>query len=255
MSFRQPIAHLLFVLLFHALTLHVNMCVHKFAKLPSIDGNYDIDNCTYQDLPCSINCDSSDLSIIQLNIRGLNSKIADLNYILNNSFGNKHPDIVLLCETWLTERSPKPIISGYNIERTDRKQKKGGGVCILISSKCKYRRRKDLEQPNTACFESCFIELENWKSNLIIGSLYRPPNTDAVEFINLYEKMANTCRNEQKRGIFGMDHNLDLLKSSQHAPTHTFLETTYDCGLLPMITKPMRLTHTTATLIDNIIVD
>ena len=163
--------------------------------------------------------------------------------------------MVLLCETWLSKRSPKPIVNGYNIKRTDRTHKKGGGICILIFSRCKYRRRKDLEQPNMACFESCFIELENWKSNLIIGSLYRPPNTDTTEFIQKFEKVANTCMSENKRGIFGLDHNLDLLKSQQHAPTQTFLETAYDCGLLPMITKPTRITTTTATLIDNIFID
>ena len=77
------------------------MCVHKLHRLPSLDGTYDSDKCTYEDLSNHIECDSSDLSIIQLNTRGLNLKLGDLNYILNNSFKNQHPDIVLLCETWL----------------------------------------------------------------------------------------------------------------------------------------------------------
>ena len=206
------------------------MCVHKLLRELTFDGNYDTDDCMYEDLTGNIECDSSDLSVIQLNIRGLSSKVSDLNYILNNSFKNQHPDMVLLCETWLSENSPKPMVSGYSIERTDRSGKKGGGVCILISSRCNYKRRKDLEQTNTACFESCFIELENWKSNLIIGSLYRPPNTDPIEFTQKFEKIAKTCVTENKRGIFGLDHNLDLLKCSQHTPTQTFLETTYDHG-------------------------
>ena len=37
--------------------------------------------------------------------------------------------------------------------------RKGGGVCILISTRCKYKRRKDLEEENSASFESCFVEL------------------------------------------------------------------------------------------------
>ena len=137
------------------------MCVHKLTNLPSLEGNYETDNCTYEDLNKDIPCDSGDLSIIQLNIRGLTSKLGDLVHILNNSFSTKHPDVVLLCETWLSSRSPKPVINGYNIERSDRLHKKGGGVAVLISTKCKYRRRKDLEQSNCHSFESCFIELEN----------------------------------------------------------------------------------------------
>ena len=231
------------------------MCVHKLSREFTFDGNYDTDDCMYEDLTRNIECDSSDLSIIQLNIRGLSSKLGDLNYILNNSFKNRHPDVVLLCETWLSKNSPKPTISGYSIERTDRSGKKGGGVCILISTRCNYKRRKDLEQSNTACFESCFIELDNWKSNLIIGSVYRPPNTNPSEFTQKFETITKTCASEKKRCILGLDHNLDLLKCSQHAATQTFLEATYDLGLIPLITKPTRITATTATLIDNIFVD
>ena len=139
-----------FALIFAPCTLPeytVNMCIHKLTKLPSLETNYETDDCTYEDLNKGISCDSSDLSIIHYNIRGLTSKIGDLNYILNNSFNSKHPDVVLLCETWLSCGSPKPTIDGYNIERSDRLHKKGGGVAVLISTKCKYRRRKDLNNP------------------------------------------------------------------------------------------------------------
>ena len=233
----------------------VNMCVHKLSNLPSFEGNYENDDCTYEDLNNVIPCDSSDLSIIQFNIRGLNSKLGDLNYILNNSFSTKHPDIVLLCETWLSCRSPKPIVKGYNVERVDRQHKKGGGVAILISAKCKYRRRKDLEQSNCTSFESCFIELENWKSNLIIGSIYRPPNTDPDRFIQIFNDVKEVCNTQKKSLILGLDHNLDLLKANLHRPTQTFLETIYKLGMIPTITKPTRVSTNTATLIDNILLD
>ena len=52
-----------------------------------------------------------------------------------------------------------------------------------------------------------------------------------------------------------MNHNLDFLKSSSHPPTHRFLEEMMDLGLLPSITRPTRITHSTATLIDNILID
>ena len=229
--------------------------MHKLSNLPSLEGNYDIDNCSYEDLNNDLPCDSSDLSIIQLNIRGLTSKLGDLNYILNHSFNTKHPDVVLLCETWLSCRSPKPIIQGYNIERSDREHKKGGGVAILISTACRYRRRKDLEQSNCSSFESCFIELENWRSNLIIGSVYRPPNTEPDRFTEIFKDVKKTCTSQKNSLILGLDHNLDLLKANLHRPTQTFLETIYEQGMLPMITKPTRISTSTATLIDNILLD
>ena len=231
------------------------MCVHKLTNLPNLDCNYETDNCTYEDLNRDIPCDSSDLSIIHFNIRGLTSKLGNLNYILNNSFNTKHPDVVLLCETWLTRRSPKPIIDGYNVERSDRLYKKGGGVAILISTKCKYRRRKDLEQFNCNSFESCFIEMENWKSNIILGSIYRPPNTDPDLFIQNFNKVTTSVNDQKKSIVLGLDHNLDLLKADLHKPTRAFLEAIYELGMVPMKTKPTKISTSTATLIDNILVD
>ena len=231
------------------------MCVHKLTHLPTLEGNYDFDNCTYEDLKNDIPCDSGNLSIIHFNIRGLTSKLGDLNHILSNSFSSKHPDIILLCETWLSSRSPKPNISGYNIERSDRLHKKGGGVAILISTRCRYKRRKDLEQSNCPSFESCFIELENWKSNLILGSIYRPPNTNPESFIRNFNIISGICNTQNKCLILGLDHNLDLLKADRHRPTQSFLESIYEVGMIPMITKPTRISTSTATLIDNILVD
>ena len=51
-----------------------------------------------------------------------------------------------------------------------------------------------------------------------------------------------------------MDHNMDLLKSSVHGPTQKFLDTLIKDELLPTITRPSKITQTSATLIDNIFV-
>ena len=50
----------------------------------------------------------------------------------------------------------------------------------------------------------------------------------------------------------GIDHNLDLIKSDKHDSTQTYLELNFDRGLAPTITKPTRVTKTSATLMDNI---
>ena len=48
------------------------------------------------------------------------------------------------------------------------------------------------------------------------------------------------------------DHNIDLLKASSHNKTQEFLEHCIEMNLLPCITKPTRITHSSATLIDKI---
>ena len=54
--------------------------------------------------------------------------------------------------------------------------------------------------------------------------------------------------------IIGLDHNLDLIKHAKHRVTNEFIELNLDNQLLPTITKPTRITRSTATLLDNIII-
>ena len=51
-----------------------------------------------------------------------------------------------------------------------------------------------------------------------------------------------------------MDHNLDLLKQRTHNPTRLFVEKLLDLNMVPSITKPTRITKSSATLIDNIFI-
>lgn len=52
------------------------------------------------------------------------------------------PDIVLITETWFTEKTPPSLynISNYNLYRKDRLKRKGGGVAAYVNAnfKCEY---------------------------------------------------------------------------------------------------------------------
>ena len=202
------------------------MCVYKLVKtannlLDSL-GLEDLeDNCDYQDLNKTIDNQQSDLAAIHLNIRGLNSKIGELMHLIDNSLKCQSPEIIMLCETWLKSNSPRPMIPGYMLERHDRKRKQGGGTGILISSRCKYKRRQDLEETDCAALESCFIELEANKKNILFGSIYRPPNSPPNEFLELFNALTRKLQTEnpQSELVIGLDHNLDLLKHGNHKPT------------------------------------
>ena len=220
----------------------LTMCVHKNV---STNNDFEVslnDECDYIDIENAIDSDSGDLTIIQHNIRGLNSKLGDLSHLLNNVQKTGHPNVLLLCESWLKSSSPKPILDGYSIERNDRKWKKGGGVCICISDRCKYSRRRDLEAYNCDSFEACFVEVQSWNLKLVIGCVYRPPNTNINKFTESLEKVCTVAKRHGRRLILGMDHNLDLLKESQHKPTHDFMEKIYENEMVPTITKPTRIT-------------
>ena len=55
--------------------------------------------------------------------------------------------------------------------------------------------------------------------------------------------------------VVGLDHNLDFLKSEQHSGTQNFITSMLERSLFPCITRPTRVTTSTATLIDNILVN
>ena len=55
--------------------------------------------------------------------------------------------------------------------------------------------------------------------------------------------------------VLGMDHNYDLLKSDTHRQTEEFLDQMVNSEMWPTITRPTRITQTSATLIDNIFIN
>ena len=66
--------------------------------------------------------------------------------------------------------------------------------------------------------------------------------------------VVNQIKDKDCEHIVGLDHNLDFLKSHKHLDTQDFIEINLDNGLIPCIDKPTRITHQSATLIDNIII-
>ena len=91
------------------------MCVHKITdKLDNLDGHdkLDLETGTYKDgcdyiaLENAVPACDKDLTILQINIRGIHSKINELKYWIDHCFQNSTPDIILICETWLTPNSP-----------------------------------------------------------------------------------------------------------------------------------------------------
>ena len=124
------------------LALLLTMCLHIIDKnadtlgrsIQSIDYSLDeFDQCDY--VHSDYTCNVDDLCVIQLNIRGLCSKQSQLKRLIDNCMTGKIPDLVILCETWLTLFSPIVTIPGYDLCHKDRQMKRGGGVALLISNK------------------------------------------------------------------------------------------------------------------------
>ena len=125
---------------------------------------------------------------------------------------------------------------------------------ILLAQHLEYRERPDLKL-SAPDFETVVVEIKTSNDSIMLCSLYRPPNSNVKDFVKNYQRFLSKFTPKQlQRLIVGLDHNLNLLKHDQYAATHDFIEVNLEKDLMPTITKPTRITRSTATLIDNIII-
>ena len=221
------------------------------------DENPLLNNCQYYEAQDLGNISEKyNLRVLQLNIRSLPNKIDQLTDLLRTlKENNQEVDLILLCETFINDVNlMQCTLSNYYFEEIHRKNKSGGGVGIFINKRLKYKSRSDITIFNEGIFESIFLEIKSNKKNIIVGSVYRIPNTNEKLFIDKYNQIMSKLSLENKDVIIGADQNMDFLKYGVHTNTANFLNTNLNYGILPTINKPTRVTHTSATLIDNIFV-
>ena len=191
------------------------------------------------------------LSMLHCNIRSLSKNCDNLEKhlkCLNHDF-----DIIAITESWLTrDNCDIHYLHDYQHIYKYRDTKKGGGVSVFVRNQFKYIERPDLGAFNTD-IECIFIELIVDMDHVLIGSLYRPPNTNSTAFLEYLDTVLELCSKEKKKLYLLGDFNLDLLKHDSHDVTNRFLNLMYSNVLLPLINRPTRVTCNTATLIDNII--
>ena len=137
----------------------------------------------------------------------------------------------------------------YSNYRTD---KIGGGVGILVNKNLRSRLRNEL-RVETEILEHTIVEMKTDTKNILLVSGYRPPNSNVRKFLKEYKMLIQSLKQLKNHSIvLGIDHNLDLMKVNKHAQTNEFLEKNLKNNLMPSVSKPTRITTSTATLIDNI---
>ena len=203
-----------------------------------------------------LSTDLSDLKILHLNIRSLKSNDDYFSAFLSELKCNF--DVICLTESWLTEDTKQlynfPGFTAYHSLRSNNQA--GGGVTVLVSGSYCVK----LLTEHTVCtrqIESLFLELTHRKSKqmLILGTVYKPPDSDTILFTNvLCRYLSQVIGGSKSDCILCGDFNIDLLKIETHAPTLEFLTRLNSNSFMPTISKPTRVTDTSATLIDNIFI-
>ncbi|KAJ8030372.1 hypothetical protein HOLleu_26778 [Holothuria leucospilota] len=188
-------------------------------------------------------------NVFHMNSRSLNknfNSIVDYLSIIKHNFA-----VIAFSETWLNNNvSPLININNYSLIDHHRTHRKGGGICLFVRRDFTYSERVDLSFFNDNV-ESLFVEMTApyCNVNVIVGVIYRPPNGDISQFNDyLYDTLYKISRENKYCYILG-DFYIDTFSED----SSNFLHTLYTCGFSPVITKPTRVSNSSATLIDNIL--
>ena len=190
-------------------------------------------------------------SMMHFNIRSINKHFEELQMFLRNS-STKSFSVIGLTETWLSSNTNLPYaIDGYELIVNNRLDRSGGGVALYISHSFDFLIREDLNIMNNS-LESLFVEISiPYSKNIIIGVIYRPPNTNPTDFLSQLADLLGNPIFVNKESLIMGDFNIDLLKQGNSA-SQDFLETFVSASFLPLISKPTRVANKSATLLDNI---
>ena len=208
--------------------------------------------------------DYQSFSIFSHNVRSLSGHFESLKDCLYSMLPASF-SIIALQEVWSIHKHYD--LTGFSniIYKTrdmnkERNPNCGGGVGFFVSNKFEFEVLEEESIFVEGVYESLWIKVEVSRNVFkIIGNIYRPntaPKASMKQAIEIHSsilskisksKNFNKCSVE----IVG-DFNIDLLQFQNHEQTNDFLEASFSFGLLPVITKPTRITPTSATLIDHI---
>ena len=196
-------------------------------------------------------------SMIHVNLRSIPKNLSKFEaylHTLQNNF-----TVIGISETWLNETNASLYdLPGYKVVNNYRKGKRGGGVSLYIRNIVPFVVKNDLFiQEDIA--ETVFIELPKdavgSDKDLVIGIVYKPPNTDVDAFKDCLNVLLDSVKKQNKYSFILGDYNINLLNADKHAPTSDFIDSLFSRHYIPLINKPTRVNEKSATLIDNIFTD
>ena len=117
----------------------------------------------------------------------------------------------------------------------------------------RFRLKKDLFiNSDNFSFESILIYINIYQL-LIIGNMYKSPDTNIYTFNIHIDGLLRTISNERKKCILMADFNIDLLTNDTNNLTADFIHNMFANIFYPTISKPSIISQQLASLIYNII--
>ena len=189
-------------------------------------------------------------TIAHINARSLNKNIEELREIIyKTSF-----DAIAISETWLTKNTPHDRfeLNNFSVFRNDRKTSRGGGILWYIRD---HYVTKVIKTPCSQSLpEMLWVEVATAGKKIALGCLYKPPKIPYGVFANLYENLISIYSKYEHIVLVG-DFNCNMLDLNAYN-TKVLLDSFIEpFSLKQLVEKPTRITNTSSTLIDLILVN
>ena len=193
----------------------------------------------------------NDFTMLHLNIRSANKNFDSLRHLLEGFDFNC--SVIGLSETWVSDHSPSMFsLPTHKLIVNNRPDKAGGGVGLFVARQFDFVPRDELKYMNHN-IETIFVEIIiPGAKNIIIGTIYKPPHANHIEFINYIQQILANPVIKNKQCFFMGDFNINLLNINSNGSIQQFFDTLATESFLPLITKPTRISDISSTLIDNI---
>ena len=195
----------------------------------------------------------NDFKLFHHNIRSLNRNFDQLTALLS-TLKTKF-DVLCFTESWLHYSDEKLIyLENYKSYHSLRPEgMRGGGISIFISDKIRNVSKIATVSKSNDIIESLFLEFYIKSKRFIIGNVYKPNKTNYTVFTDtLMQILDSLSIKSNDECIISGDFNIDLLKCTLNDDSLNFLNSMLSLSLIPLISKPTRVSDTSATLIDNI---
>ena len=159
--------------------------------------------------------------VLHLNVRSYLKNSDSFKLLLDDMLHQGNVvDVILMCKSFLTsENIGFAEIHGYKTYYKNRCDKPGGGIVIFIRNK--WTVLDVMSTPFNSTTESLFLKLKIGRCTVIVGELYRIPNSNLQKFMDDFCTILTLFKND-KNVIIGSDHNLNLIKSEVHSVTGKF---------------------------------
>ena len=162
---------------------------------------------------------------MHFNIRSIPTNIDKLHNYL--TLFDLQFSIIGLSETWLNnEISELYELSEYRSTHLTRPSRKGG-VSMYIHRSYDHVERADINIM-TEHTERLFVEVKSHfkkhKRQILVGVVYRPPNTNINAFTEQIIKSIHTLNIENKQCYIMGGFNINLLNYDHHMETHDYVQ-------------------------------